>query len=201
MSKIIGIDLGTTNSCVAIMEGGDPKVIENVEGNRTTPSVVAFNDSGERLVGQVARRQAIINPENTIFSIKRFMGRKYKDSQVQRALEHIPCLNVSQIQKIVCEYYQVNLRELLGKGRQKKLVRARQMSLYFSRLYTMKTVVELGRLFHRSHASVVHALQTLERDRQLQPRLEQEVKFLEEKMAQAKVRLEGKPEPSHHIDA
>lgn len=112
-----------------------------------------------------------------------------------------PRLSVSQIQKIVCEYYQVNLRELLGKGRQKKLVRARQMSLYFSRLYTMKTVVELGRLFHRSHASVVHALQTLERDRQLQPRLEQEVKFLEEKMARAKVRLEGRQEPSHHIDA
>ena len=76
MSKIIGIDLGTTNSCVAIMEGGDPKVIANVEGNRTTPSIVAFNDSGERLVGQVAKRQAITNPKQTIFSIKRFMGRR-----------------------------------------------------------------------------------------------------------------------------
>ncbi|MFW6127037.1 MAG: chromosomal replication initiator protein DnaA [Thermodesulfobacteriota bacterium] len=112
-----------------------------------------------------------------------------------------PRLNVSQIQKIVCDYYQVNLRELLGKGRQKKLVRARQMGLYFSRLYTEKTVVELGRLFHRSHGSVVHALQTLERDRQVQPRLEQEVKFLEGKMARAKVRLEERPAPSHHIDA
>jgi chromosomal replication initiator protein len=112
-----------------------------------------------------------------------------------------PRLSVSQIQKIVCDYYQVNLRELLGRGRQKKLVRARQMGLYFSRLYTMKTVVELGRSFNRSHASVVHALQTLERDRQVQPRLEQEVKFLEEKMAQAKVRLEGRPAPSHRIDA
>ncbi len=112
-----------------------------------------------------------------------------------------PRLNVAQIQKIVCDYYQVNLRELLGRGRQKKLVRARQMGLYFSRLYTEKTVVELGRLFHRSHASVVHALQTLERDRQVQPRLEQEVKFLEEKMARAKVRLEERPEPSHRIDA
>src|SRR5207245_6608568 len=77
MSKIIGIDLGTTNSCVAVMEGGDPAVIPNAEGNRTTPSVVAFSKTGERLVGQVAKRQAITNPANTVFSIKRFMGRKY----------------------------------------------------------------------------------------------------------------------------
>jgi chromosomal replication initiator protein len=112
-----------------------------------------------------------------------------------------PRLSVSQIQRIVCDYYQVNLRELLGRGRQKKLVRARQMGLYFSRIYTMKTVVELGRLFQRSHAAVVHALQTLERNRQLQPRLEQEVKFLEEKMAQAKVRLESRTEPSLRTDA
>src|SRR5216110_32592 len=79
MSKIIGIDLGTTNSCVAVMEGGDPVVIPNAEGNRTTPSVVAFSKSGERLVGQVAKRQAITNPANTVFSIKRFMGRKYDE--------------------------------------------------------------------------------------------------------------------------
>jgi len=70
MGKIIGIDLGTTNSCVALMEGGDPKVIPNVEGNRTTPSVVAFTESGERLVGQTARRQAITNSENTIYAVK-----------------------------------------------------------------------------------------------------------------------------------
>src|SRR5437868_7041410 len=79
MSKIIGIDLGTTNSCVAVMEGGDPVVIPNAEGNRTTPSVVAFSKSGERLVGQVAKRQAITNPKNTVFSIKRFMGRKFEE--------------------------------------------------------------------------------------------------------------------------
>src|ERR1700730_10106757 len=79
MSKIIGIDLGTTNSCVAVMEGGDPVVIPNAEGNRTTPSVVAFSKTGERLVGQVAKRQAITNPANTIFSIKRIMGRKYTE--------------------------------------------------------------------------------------------------------------------------
>src|SRR6187431_2327111 len=76
MGKTIGIDLGTTNSCMAVLEGGEPTVIENAEGGRTTPSVVAFTDTGERLVGTVAKRQAVMNPENTIFSIKRFMGRK-----------------------------------------------------------------------------------------------------------------------------
>jgi molecular chaperone DnaK len=79
MAKIIGIDLGTTNSCVAVLEGGEPKVIANEEGARTTPSIVAFSKSGERLVGQVAKRQAITNPENTVFSIKRFMGRRYNE--------------------------------------------------------------------------------------------------------------------------
>jgi molecular chaperone DnaK len=88
MSKIIGIDLGTTNSCVAVMEGGDPVVIPNAEGNRTTPSVVAFSKSGERLVGQVAKRQAITNPANTVFSIKRFMGRKY--SEVNEEMKMVP---------------------------------------------------------------------------------------------------------------
>ena len=78
--KIIGIDLGTTNSVVAIMEGRDPKVIENEEGNRLTPSVVGFSKDGEILVGQVARRQAITNPENTVYSIKRFMGRKFEET-------------------------------------------------------------------------------------------------------------------------
>src|SRR5438309_5392643 len=79
MSKTIGIDLGTTNSCVAVMEGGDPKVIANEEGGRTTPSVVGFTKTGERLVGQVAKRQAITNPENTVYSIRRFMGRLYDE--------------------------------------------------------------------------------------------------------------------------
>ncbi len=88
MSKIIGIDLGTTNSCVAVMEGGDPVVIPNAEGNRTTPSVVAFSKSGERLVGQVAKRQAITNPANTVFSIKRFMGRKF--SEVTEEMKMVP---------------------------------------------------------------------------------------------------------------
>src|SRR3954467_5685392 len=84
MAKVIGIDLGTTNSCVAVMEGGDPVVIPNAEGGRTTPSVVAFTKDGERLVGQVARRQAITNPKNTVFSIKRFMGRRCSEVEGER---------------------------------------------------------------------------------------------------------------------
>ena len=90
MSKIIGIDLGTTNSCVAIMSGGDPEVIANSEGGRTTPSVVAVNDKNERLVGQIAKRQAITNPENTIFSVKRLMGRKFEAKEVQDAIKRLP---------------------------------------------------------------------------------------------------------------
>jgi molecular chaperone DnaK len=90
MAKILGIDLGTTNSVIAIMEGGEPVVIPNAEGARTTPSVVAISKNGERLVGQVAKRQAVTNPENTIFSIKRFMGRKFNDPSVQRDLKLVP---------------------------------------------------------------------------------------------------------------
>jgi molecular chaperone DnaK len=81
MPKILGIDLGTTNSCMAVMEGGEPVVIENSEGARTTPSIVAFTKSGERLVGQAAKRQAVTNAQNTVFSIKRFMGRKFEEVQ------------------------------------------------------------------------------------------------------------------------
>jgi len=88
MSKVIGIDLGTTNSCVAILEGGEPRVIPNTEGNRTTPSVVAFTKEDERIVGQVAKRQAVTNPENTVFSVKRFMGRRY--NEVADELQKVP---------------------------------------------------------------------------------------------------------------
>jgi molecular chaperone DnaK len=88
MGKIIGIDLGTTNSCVAIMEGGEAKVLVNEEGARTTPSVVAYTKDGERLVGQIAKRQAVTNPENTIFSAKRFIGRKF--SEVQEEIKLVP---------------------------------------------------------------------------------------------------------------
>jgi molecular chaperone DnaK len=86
--KVIGIDLGTTNSVVAVMEGGDPVVIPNAEGGRTTPSVVGFTKDGERLVGQIAKRQAVTNPQNTVFSIKRFMGRKV--SEVTEEIKRVP---------------------------------------------------------------------------------------------------------------
>ena len=84
MAKVIGIDLGTTNSCVAVMEGDTPKVIENAEGRRTTPSVVAFAEDGQVLVGEAARRQAVTNPENTIFAVKRLIGRRFDEEVVQR---------------------------------------------------------------------------------------------------------------------
>ena len=90
MSKVIGIDLGTTNSCVAIMEGSQPKVLENAEGARTTPSVVAFTDSDEKLVGQPAKRQAVTNPENTIFAVKRLIGRNFEDTTVKKDIESAP---------------------------------------------------------------------------------------------------------------
>ena len=88
MAKVIGIDLGTTNSCVAVMEGKDPAVISNAEGGRTTPSMVGFAKDGERLVGQTAKRQAVTNPQNTVFSIKRFMGRRFEE--VSQEIAEVP---------------------------------------------------------------------------------------------------------------
>ena len=90
MAKVIGIDLGTTNSCVAVMEGGDTKVIENSEGARTTPSMVAFTDSGERLVGQAAKRQAVTNPMKTLYSVKRLIGRRFDDPMVAKEMSLVP---------------------------------------------------------------------------------------------------------------
>src|SRR2546425_12331075 len=90
MPRAIGIDLGTTNSCVGVMEGGEPVVVPNAEGGRTTPSVVAISKNGERLVGQVAKRQGVTNPDNTVFSIKRLMGRRFDDPEVQRDLRILP---------------------------------------------------------------------------------------------------------------
>src|SRR6056300_191373 len=90
MSKIIGIDLGTTNSCVAIMDGKSAKVIENAEGDRTTPSIIAFTEDGETLVGQSAKRQAVTNPQNTLFAIKRLIGRQFDDEVVQRDIKMVP---------------------------------------------------------------------------------------------------------------
>ncbi|HNF75084.1 MAG TPA: Hsp70 family protein, partial [Pseudomonadales bacterium] len=90
MGKIIGIDLGTTNSCVAVMEGGSPKVIENSEGDRTTPSIIAYTSDNEILVGQSAKRQAVTNPENTLYAVKRLIGRKFTDDVVQKDIKMVP---------------------------------------------------------------------------------------------------------------
>src|SRR5688572_22394264 len=90
MAKTIGIDLGTTNSCVAVMEGGKPKVIENSEGARTTPSVVAYADDGEILVGAPAKRQAVTNAKNTVYAVKRLIGRRFEDSEAQKASKQMP---------------------------------------------------------------------------------------------------------------
>src|SRR4051812_26481210 len=90
MSKVIGIDLGTTNSCVSVMEGKNTRVIENSEGRRTTPSIVAFTDSGEMIVGDAAKRQAVTNPKNTIFAIKRLIGRSYEDPMTKKDKELVP---------------------------------------------------------------------------------------------------------------
>src|SRR4029079_14885955 len=88
MAKVLGIDLGTTNSCMAVMEGGEPMVLENSEGKRTTPSVVAFTKTGERIVGDAAKRQAVTNPRNTVYSVKRFMGRTF--DEIQEELKRVP---------------------------------------------------------------------------------------------------------------
>ena len=90
MAKVIGIDLGTTNSCVAVMEGGKPKVIENSEGARTTPSITAFTKDGERLIGQPAKRQAVTNPDNTLFAIKRLIGRRFDDPMTKKDMSLVP---------------------------------------------------------------------------------------------------------------
>ncbi len=100
MSKILGIDLGTTNSCMAIIEGGQPKVLENKEGNRTTPSVIAMSKTGERLVGQLAKRQAVTNPQNTLHSVKRLIGRRFEDAEVKDVKKHAPFSIVEEDGKV-----------------------------------------------------------------------------------------------------
>ena len=114
MSKVIGIDLGTTNSVVAVMEGGEPAVIVNQEGGRTTPSVVAFTKEGERLVGQVAKRQGVTNPENTVFSIKRFMGRKH--GEVAQEIARVPY-----------QRRQGGQRRRVGRGARQEVLAARNL--------------------------------------------------------------------------
>jgi molecular chaperone DnaK len=102
MAKVVGIDLGTTNSCVAVMEGGKPTVIANAEGFRTTPSVVAYAKNGDRLVGQIAKRQAVMNPENTFYSVKRFIGRKHSEVTHEATEVSYKTLNINGNVKIDC---------------------------------------------------------------------------------------------------
>ena len=97
MTKVIGIDLGTTNSCVAVMDGGKARVIENSEGQRTTPSVVAFSEDGERLIGQTARRQAVTNPDHTYYAVKRLIGRPFNDKAIKKDAKLVPYLSLIHI--------------------------------------------------------------------------------------------------------
>ena len=90
MSKVIGIDLGTTNSCVSVMEGDKPRIIENSEGSRTTPSIIAYMEDGEILIGAPAKRQAVTNPKSTLYAVKRLIGRRYEDDEVQKDIELMP---------------------------------------------------------------------------------------------------------------
>ena len=116
MAKVLGIDLGTTNSCMAVMEGGEPLVLENSEGKRTTPSVVAFTKTGERVVGDAAKRQAVTNSRNTVYSIKRFMGRKF--DEVQEEIKRVPYKVVQGVQR--------RRRRGSGSGRQAQAIHARR---------------------------------------------------------------------------
>ena len=136
MSKIIGIDLGTTNSVVAVMEGGEPVVITNPEGGRLTPSVVAFTKTGERLVGQVAKRQAVTNPENTVFSIKRFMGRKF--DEVNEEMKMVPYRVTQDGGRVAVDGIAVDGRDYAG-------LRERFSAIFgdfhlFDRLYGLENV-------------------------------------------------------------
>ena len=116
MAKVLGIDLGTTNSCMAVMDSGEPVVLENSEGKRTTPSVVAFTKSGERVVGDAAKRQAVTNSRNTIYSIKRFMGRKF--DEVGEEIKRVPYKVVEGLQR--------RRRRRSGSGRQAEAIFARR---------------------------------------------------------------------------
>jgi chromosomal replication initiator protein len=156
----------------------------------------------EYVTGDVRRLESALD---CLIARATLLNEPFSLSQAQEVLQDLKAvdsrLSIPQIQKIVADYYGVSLPELLGRSRQKRLVRARQMALHFSRLYTEKTMVQLGRLFQRSHGSVVHALQTLERDRKTQPRVAQELRLLEEKLAQAQVRPGTRTTSTLHTDA
>ena len=136
---VIGIDLGTTNSCVSVMEGKTARVIENAEGNRTTPSVVAFTKHGERLVGLPAKRQAVVNPQNTVFGFKRLIGRQYKDKEVKSDQEHWPF-------KIVPRPDGRPAVEIEQDGKTTLYVR---VSTFYFPFYVLKDVCSLLRNFHQ----------------------------------------------------
>jgi chromosomal replication initiator protein len=168
-------------------------------GVQAPPRVLEY--LAEHISGDVRRLESALD---CLVAHSTLLGEPITLGLAQEVLQDLKAvdrgLSVPEIQKIVCDYYQVNRRELLSRSRQRRLVRARQMALYFSRLYTQKTLLELGRLFLRSHATVVHALQTLERDRQTKPRLAQELKFLEGKLAQAQVKAGTRPSSSLRTD-
>ena len=149
MGKVIGIDLGTTNSCVAVMEGGTPKVIENSEGDRTTPSIVAFSKDDQVLVGQSAKRQAVTNPSNTLFAVKRLIGRRFEDDVVQRDIHMVPY-------KIV----KADNGDAWVEVRDKKMA-AQQVSAETLRRVTLvqgRTAKQPGQATHEGHARFLEML-------------------------------------------
>jgi chromosomal replication initiator protein len=178
-------------------------ILKNKAQNRGVQvSVKVLEYLAEYMVDDVRRLESALD---CLVARGTLLNQRFNLHLAQEVLQDLKAvetrLSPPAIQKIVGDYYGVTLPELLGRSRQKRLVRARQMALHFCRIYTEKTMVELGRLFQRSHASVVHALQTLERDRQVQPRVAQELQLLEEKMAQAKVRPGMRPTSTLRTDA
>jgi chromosomal replication initiator protein len=172
-------------------------ILDNKAKNRGVQvSVKILEYLAEHVADDVRRLESALD---CLVARKTLLDRPFSLGLAEEVLQDLKAvdtrLSTPDIQKIVSDYYGVSLPDLLGRSRQKRLVRARQMALYFCRIYTEKTMVELGRLFQRSHASVVHALQALERNRKLQPRVAQELQLLEEKMARAQVRS-GKPPAS-----
>jgi len=169
-------------------------------GAQVSPNILEY--LAEYVTEDVRRLESAID---CLMARSTLLQKPYTLSLAEEVLQDLKAvdtrLSVPDIQKIVGDYYRVSLPEMLGRSRQKKLVRTRQMALYFCRLYTQKTMVELGKLFKRSHGSVVHALQTLDRDRRLQPRLAKEVELLEGKMAQAQVKGGWKRASTLHTDA
>ena len=178
-------------------------ILSNKARNRGVQiSVKILEYLAEYVTGDVRRLESALN---CLIARATLLDEPFSLRQAQEVLQDLKAvdtrLSIPEIQKIVADYYGVSLPELLGRSRQKRLVRARQMALYFSRLYTEKTMVQLGRLFQRSHGAVVHSLQTLERDRQTKPRVAQEIGLLEEKLAQAQVRPGSKTASTLHTDA